>query len=165
MRILLSKKSREKLFSFLKNENKVKTLKELSEKTKIPFKTLQKWKLGNLYIPEKFIPKNFKDFKIITEKPNNWGQINGGKIGGKKSSERLRKKYGEIKYSIIMSQRGKKSINTLWEKFGKEKVIKMVREGKINRRINQIKKLEEENKNYFLNKEIYFNNSSINFSK
>ncbi len=56
------------LFNFLKEKNNVKTDRELSKKIKIPPKTLQKYKLGERYIPEKIVSSNIRDLEIIESK-------------------------------------------------------------------------------------------------
>jgi len=68
MKFLLSEKSRNDLFDFLKNNWHVPTYKELSLKMKIPSKTLQNWRLGICYIPSKIVPKEFDRLEILDEK-------------------------------------------------------------------------------------------------
>jgi len=116
MRILLSNKSRIYLFEQLKIKYGVKKFTELANSMKVSLKTMQKWRLGERYIPNHIIPKEIKNLKIITRKEDNWGQIKGGQVGGRKSVESQKKKLGEKRYSEMMSQRGTKIINSLWEK-------------------------------------------------
>lgn len=102
MRILISKNSKKKLFDYLVKLNKCYTLKELSAKMKIPFKTIQNWKYTpNRYLPEEIIPEEIKkDVEILDMQENNWGKIKGGKKTykiilqkyGKKEFDRRRKK-------------------------------------------------------------------------
>lgn len=84
MRILLSEKGRKDLFNLLKKENNVKNLKELSNKLKIPYKTLQKWRYGHRLLPDFMISKSSGNLKIIEKKEETWGQSKGGKIACKK---------------------------------------------------------------------------------
>jgi hypothetical protein len=81
MRILLTKKSKKKLFDYLIKSNNCKSLKELSKIIKIPFNTMQNWKyISYRYIPEKIIPSGIKkDLKILDSQEDNWGRIKGGK--------------------------------------------------------------------------------------
>ena len=92
MRILLTKKSREDLFNFLYKKYSVSTMKELSEKIKISYRTLQNWKYGYRYIPHIVIPSNLKDYLEITEsQEENWGEIKGGHV----AYQEMLKKYGK----------------------------------------------------------------------
>lgn len=63
-----------------------------------------------------------------------------------------------------MSQSGKRIMNKLWEKYGKD-LIKMAIKGKIKKRESQSKKLEEKNHSFFVNKKIQFDTKEINYSK
>ena len=76
MRILLSKQSKKTLFEELKKKYSCTTLKGLSLKTKIPFKTLEGWRYENKYIPEKFILENIlENLEVIDKQEDNWGQL------------------------------------------------------------------------------------------
>jgi len=164
MRLLLSKKSREILFNFLKERYKGKNLIDLSDKMGVPFKTLKKWRYAELYLPDYIIPKEMKSLKILDKQDDNWGTIKGGKIGGRRSIEIQKKKFGEKKYQQIKSQIGKKAINVLWKKYGKELTRKCVR-GKINKRESQSKKLELANSSFFINEIAYLDLKNVRFSR
>lgn len=91
MRILLSKSSKFKLFSYLKEKYNAKNLKDLSQKLRISANTLNQWLYNKKrYLSSDFIPKNL-DLEIIDKKPDNWGNIKGGK----RTYKVLIKKYGE----------------------------------------------------------------------
>jgi hypothetical protein len=165
MRVLISKESRINLVETLKSKNHAGSLKDLSVLMGISFKTLNKWIYGKGYIPQEIIPPElFHRIKIIDRKEDNWGQIKGGEIGGKKSIKQLIKKLGLPKYKKIQSEAGKKVMNSLWNKYGME-LKKMAVRGKIKKREEQSKKLEEENQNYFSNEPISWNNKNILRSK
>src|SRR4030042_1295144 len=107
MRLLLSSNSRKKIFDFLINKNNCKSLKELSIKLKIPYRTIQNWRYyKGGYISENIIPIEIKkQLEILDKKEDNWGRIKGGK----KTYKIILKKYGidEIKRRQING--GKKS--------------------------------------------------------
>lgn len=107
MRFLLSNNSRKKMFDFLINQNNCNSLKELSMKLKIPFRTIQNWRYyKRTYLPEKIIPVEIKNkLKILDKQKDNWGKIKGGK----KTYKLILKEYGidEIKKRQING--GKKS--------------------------------------------------------
>lgn len=63
MRLLLSKKSRKELFNFLKNKYRANSLLDLSDKIKIPFRTIKKWRYAELYIPAYIMPEGMNSFK------------------------------------------------------------------------------------------------------
>ncbi|MEK6891206.1 MAG: hypothetical protein AABX03_03640 [Nanoarchaeota archaeon] len=111
MRILLPHNSREKLFDFLIKKNKCKSLKELSTKLNLPYKTMQNWRYyKERYIPEKIIPKEMKNkLEIIDKQEDNWGKVKGGK-----------KTYG-----IIISKYGKEEIKKRQINGGKAVKIKI----------------------------------------
>src|SRR3989344_3735986 len=140
MRILLSKKSRELLFNKLKEEYNVKNLKELSKNIKVPFKTLQKWRYGELYLPDKI-------------------------IGSKKSSLNLIKKLGKEKYSQVMKNRGKKIKNTIWKRYKKEEVLSLIKLGKLRKREEMCKSLELSHESFFTNNKIALDTSKVNWSR
>lgn len=162
MRILLSKKSRKEVFEYLKDKEKVRNFKELAKKIHIPFKTLQKWVYGERYIPDFLIP-NINDLDIIDSKEDNWGQIKGGKIGGKKSIENLKKIMGDIKYKDFKINLGKKNMNSLWKKYGSELIIKAIK-GKIRKREKQSLLLEKEYEPYFKNELVTLDLTKISYS-
>jgi len=165
MRVLLSKKSNKRFFEFLKKEKSCKNLRELALRLKIPFKTLEKWRYQDLYIPEKIIPTNLKFLKIIYKREDNWGNIKGGKIGGKKNNEFIRKELGEERYSELMRQKGEKVKNTLWKRFEKRELIKKAIDGKIKKRESESKDLELKNNKFFTNKKVILDNRGIKFSR
>ncbi len=164
MRVLISLQSKEKLFRILKKKNNAKTLKELAEKLKINFKTLKGYRYENRYIPDFLILSEIKPSEILDKKDNNWGAIEGGKIGGKRSAQCQRKKLGEEAYSNLMRQKAKCVKNTIWKRHGKA-LIKMTVQGKIKKRELESKELEKSNKNYFTNEKVFFNSEKISFSK
>ncbi|PIN89216.1 hypothetical protein COU61_03195 [Candidatus Pacearchaeota archaeon CG10_big_fil_rev_8_21_14_0_10_35_13] len=91
MRLILSDNSKKELFNNLKNNYEVKTLKELSKRMNIPYKTIRKWNSSRTTIPDKIISPGM-NLEIIDIKGDNWGRSKGGKIGGKKSIILLKKK-------------------------------------------------------------------------
>src|SRR3989344_6380967 len=109
MRILLSQESREKLFDFLIKKNKCKSLKELSIKLKIPYKTIQNWRYyKEKYLPDKIIPIEIQNkLEIIDKQEDNWGKIKGGKKT----------------YKIIISKYGKEEIKKRQFNGGKANTI------------------------------------------
>src|SRR3989344_1805236 len=154
MRILLSSQSRKVLFDYLKDKHEVSTLRELSIKMKIPFKTINHWHYDyKKYIPDKLIENYKGDLKILDKKPHNWGKIKGGKIGGKKGNHKEKRRIGE------------KSIKVLQNKYGFKKLAKMAVAGRIRVRKEESNKLELENEEFFTNKKVEFDNSIVNFSK
>ena len=162
---MLKKESRESLFNFLKEKNNCKSFKELSVKINFPLKTLQNWRLGYLYLPTEIIPKEFTDFKITDQKEENWGQVKGGKIGGVNAVESMKKRLGKEKYSEMKREHGKKMLNTIWKRYGKNEVVKMASLGRAKSRENKSKNLELENQSFFTNEKILLDISSVQFSK
>lgn len=164
MRILLSKETRLKLLKILKQKHQAKTLKELSIRMNLPFKTVQNWiYTEKKYIPDKIIPQGV-NLEIIDKQENNWGAVKAGKIGGKKSAEVLIKKLGKEGYSKMMQARGKKAVNTLLKRYGIKELTKMAVEGKIRKRKNESERLEKENEGYFTNEEVSLNLGGINYT-
>ena len=165
MRILLSRSSKKRLFNFWKDKYGVKSLNKLSKKINIPPRTLSGWRYEKWYLPEKIIPtKIVSTLSIIDKQPDNWGMIKGGKIGGKRSAEIMKTKLGKRRYSEMMSKRGKRVINTIWKRYGKEKLIQMTVKGKIKKREEESKRMEGENESYFTNEEICLNLKDINYT-
>lgn len=121
MRVLLSKKSRKDLFEIIKQKNNSKNLRELAEKQKISFKTINNWAYGNGYIPETLIPNDcYINLEILNRREDNWGQVKGGKMGGPKGIKKL-KKYIASNLGInkdILSENGKRTMLRLWKKYG-----------------------------------------------
>lgn len=163
MRVLISKESKLKLLEILKQRNKTETLKGLSIKLNLPFKTLQNWIYSNRYLPENLLPAKHS-LEILERQKENWGQEKGGKIGGVKCHIKLKKKLGERGYSNIMKMRGKQIKNTLFKKYGIQELTKMAVEGKLKKRENISKRLEKENENQFINKEVFLDLTKINYS-
>jgi hypothetical protein len=164
MRILLSKKMKLKLLEILKQKYRAKTLKKLSMKMKIPFKTVQNWiYTKKKYIPEKIIPKGIT-LEILDKQEDNWGAVKAGKIGGKKNAELLIKKLGKEGYYKIMQERGKKAVNTLQKRYGIKELTRIAVQGKMKKRENESKMLEKENEYYFINKEVSLDLKEITFT-
>jgi hypothetical protein len=107
MRILLSKRSKEKLFEYLIRLNNCHSLMELSSKIKIPLKTIQNWKyIDSRYIPEKIIPPEIKNnLEILDRQDDDWGKIKGGK----ETYNIILKKYGKEELHRRQVNGGKKS--------------------------------------------------------
>ncbi len=106
MQILLTKENRIKLFKELSDFNSCRTMKQLSKKIKIPYKTLQHWKYGKDYITKDKIPITILEkLEIIREKENNWGQ----KKGGKKTYQIILQKYGQEEIKKRQKKGGKNS--------------------------------------------------------
>ncbi len=164
MRILLTKKEREKFFNFLKDKYKVNNFNDLSVKVRIPVKTLQKYRLGSLYMPENLIPKEFTNPEIYDKKPDNWGSIKGGKQGVEKKINHLKNLWHDPRFHQIRSNAGKKAVKNLIGKYNKEFIKKAI-ETKMKKRKDRSNKLEIENRQYFINKKILLNINQINFSK
>ena len=117
MRLLLSKDSRENLFNFLIKINNCNSLKELSNQIKMPLRTIQNWKYGERYIPEKFIPQGLKNsIEILDKQGDNWGKIKGGKNAYKI----IIKKYGSEEIKKRQIHGGEKSAK---EKIKKQEEI------------------------------------------
>ena len=115
MRLLLSRDSNKKLFDFLIKTNHCNSLKELACKMKIHFRTVQKWRYSENYIPEKIIPSEIKNnLKITDRQEDNWGRVKGGKI----THKIILQKYGKIEIKKRQIRGGEKSI--------KEKIKKTV---------------------------------------
>lgn len=164
MRVLLSEKSRNELFEFLKNRYNIKTYKELSLKIKIPFKTLQNWKLGVHHLPDKIIPKEFNKLEFLDKKENNWAQIKGGKAGIDKKIANLKKIWHNPKFYKIRSKIGKIAVENLRRKYGRRLIEKAI-ETKYEKRRKQSFNLEKENYNFFTNERIKLDNSLILYSQ
>jgi len=165
MRILLSNNSKKRLFDFLKEKYKVNNLWKLSKKMEMPFSTLSNWKKRKGYLPDKIIPKEYLNkLNIIDKKPDNWWQVKGGKIGGKKCAEIQKKRLGKKDYIEVMRQRGRKVINTIWKRYGKEEVTSMAIRGKLKKRENESQRLERENESYFKNKKIALNCKKVTYT-
>ena len=101
MRLLLSRDSNKKLFDFLIKTNHCNSLKELACKMKIHFRTVQKWRYSENYIPEKIIPSEIKNnLKITDRQEDNWGRVKGGKI----THKIILQKYGKIEIKSTSSK-------------------------------------------------------------
>lgn len=107
MRILLSKSSKKLLFDFLKRKYECNSLKKLSSKLNISFKTLNEWAYNpQRYLPEKIILGEIRDnLNILDSQKENWGRIKGGK----KTYKILIQKYGPEEIKRRQSNGGKKS--------------------------------------------------------
>ena len=166
MRVLLTPKSKEILFSFLKEKYQVSNLVELAKKLQRPYKTVNHWRYDyKKYLPNELVKDCKIPLKIVDKQEDNWGAVKAGKIGGVKLQEKLKKEMGEERYKEIMKLKGTRAINNLWKKYGKNKLTEMAVEGKIRKRENESKKLEEENKNYFIDNEIFLDLKNINYSR
>ncbi len=108
MRLLLSKKSRSKLFDFLIQKNNCRSLKELSKKFKIPFKTIQNWRYSlKRYTPEDIIPKEIaSELEVLDRQEDTWGKAKGGKI----ALALILEKYGSNEITKRQAQGRKKII-------------------------------------------------------
>ena len=133
MRLVLTKKSREDLFLLLKDKYSVQTFKGLASKMQIPNKTLQTWRLGERSIPSEIIPACVNNLTVLERKPDNWGMIKGGLIGGKRSVENAKRQLGEEGYRKMKKVIGKKAINTLRERYGTSLARKAI-EGRMKKR-------------------------------
>lgn len=110
MRLLLSKDSRKRLFDYLLAENNCHSLKQLSQKLKIPLKTIQNWKYGDRYIPETIFPIAIKDgIEILDTQEDNWGKIKGGK----KTYQIILEKYGRGEMTKRQSCGGRNAIKKI----------------------------------------------------
>lgn len=111
MRILLSQKSKDKLFGYLRIKNDCASLKELAEKMGINFGTLQNWLYKkDKYLPDKIIPEEIKqELERLDEKEDNWGKVEGGR----KTYKILIDKYGLGEIRRRQSLGGKASIKNL----------------------------------------------------
>ena len=154
MRLSLTKESRTELFDALQKHYNVKTLNELATKFKVPFKTLEKWRYGERYIPSHIIPASLKIKGVVDTKPDQWGRQKGGSIGGKKAAETLRKKVGESEYRKIMSKRGKKVINHLRVRYTQSELAERVKKGKLAKREVESRALEAKHESFFTNNSI-----------
>ncbi len=105
MRVLLDSLSKFDLFDYLKRKNNVGSLKALSKKLNISFKTINNWKYDkNRYLPSNIIPKNL-NLKILDKKPENWGKTKGGK----KTYQIILRKYGKEEIRRRQSKGGQRS--------------------------------------------------------
>ncbi|MBI2128732.1 hypothetical protein HYU07_00685 [Candidatus Woesearchaeota archaeon] len=165
MRLLLSKDSRKRLFYFLKKKRNAKNFSDLSKKINVSLKTLKKWMYAELYLPDKIIPNDVGPLEILDKQENKWGAIKGGKTGGKRCAEVMKHRLGKEAYSYLMAQRGKKTINTLYKRYKKEDLMKLIFNGKMKKRELQSKKLEQENDSFFTNNKVIFDLEEVNYSK
>ena len=86
MRILLSSDSKKRLFILLKKKYLCNSIKELSDKIRIPTKTLQGWfYLKDRYISEELIKDFDERLEILDKKVDYWGKTKGGKASYKKT--------------------------------------------------------------------------------
>ena len=165
MRILLAKKERKELFDFLQKKYDTKNLKELATKINVPYKTVNHWKYNyKQYIPKYLIEEYPNKLQITDEKPDNWGQIKGGKIGGVKGVLFLKSKLGIEKYNQLRKEVGKRAIETLRKKYGKDLARKAI-EGRMRKREKRSRELEEKNNDYFTNQRAILDNKDVIFSK
>lgn len=165
MRILLSPKSRSAIFNFLKEKNNVHTLKELSIKLNVPFKTLSNWHYDyKKYIPEKLLDDFKQNIEILDKQPKNWGFIKGGKIAGPRNIEKLKKLWGDKRYYEIRRDIGKNAMKRIRERYGSEELTRRAIAKRIKKREERSKKLETENENFFKNDKIFIDNSTIRYS-
>ncbi|MEK6824719.1 MAG: hypothetical protein AABX12_02860 [Nanoarchaeota archaeon] len=139
MRLVLTKESREDLFLLLKDKYNVRTFKGLANKMQIPNKTLQTWRLGERSIPSEIIPICVNSLTVLERKPDNWGMIKGGLIGGKRSVESMKRRLGKEGYQKMKENIGKKAMRALREKYGSN-LAKRAIQGRINKRIKKVKK-------------------------
>ena len=165
MRVLLTPKSKEILFNFLKEKYQVSNLVELAKKLQRPYKTINHWRYDyKKYLPDELTKDCEIPLKIMDKQEDNWGTIKAGKLGGKKSAELLKKKLGKEGYSHLMRQRGKKAVNTLLKRYGIKELTKMTVEGKLRKRENESKMLEKENENYFTNEEVFLDLKEVTYT-
>ncbi|MFH1311168.1 MAG: LAGLIDADG family homing endonuclease [Nanoarchaeota archaeon] len=166
MRVLLEKESRRELFNYLMKQNKVFNLIELAKKMNIPYKTINSWRYNyKKYLPNNILNDFIKNLKILDKQPDNWGQIRGGKIGGKESSKRLKEFWGKEKYQKIKKEIGRKAIKKLQKKYGIVKLSQMAINGRLKKRKKRIRELEEKNKEFFREQKIFLNTKGIKFSR
>ncbi len=165
MRVLLAKKERKEIFYFLQEKYNVESLKELAVKINIPYKTINNWRYDyKKYIPRYLIEEYPKKLYFIDEKPDNWGQIKGGKIGGINSVISFKNKLGKEEYYLWRKELGKKTIAIIQKKYGNSLVRKAI-QGRMKRREIKINELELKYKDYFTNQEITFDNREVIFSR
>lgn len=164
MRVLPSKKARKKMFNQLIKKQKVKNLKELSEKLKIPYKTLNNWRYNyKKYVPYDLIKNNSLELEIEDSKPDNWGQVKGGRKDSEKKRKHLQKLWKDPKYYEQRKKIGKNAIKRLKAIHG-DNLIKMIVKGKIKKRERISKQLEEENEHHFTNKIVQLKKINIQLS-
>ena len=165
MRFLPSNKSRADLFNFLKEKHEAKNLLELSKKIKRSYKTVNHWR----YDYKKYLPSELREnsplkLEIKDNLPNNWGQTKGGRIGGKKNAEQLKKLWINPKHREKIRKRGRENIKIIQNKYG-EKLREMAIMGKIKKREKESSKLEKANNLYFINNSIKLDCSKIKLGK
>ncbi len=166
MRILLTKNSRKKLFNLLTKKHKVSNLRELSKKINVPYKTIKNWRYDyKKYLPDDILNNFTEKLQVLDEQPNNWGQIKAGKIGGKRSIEKLKKRLGGKRYRKIKSEIGKKVIKKLQQRYGIYRLSKMAVKGKLENRRRKVKELEERYEGFFTNEKILLDIKDIRFSR
>lgn len=158
-------KERELLFNFLKKKNEAANLKELANVIKKPYKTVKNWRYDyKKYIPKFLLEEYDSSLKIIDEQPDNWGAIKAGKIGGKQSVKHLKKLWGDKRYYEIRREMGKKAIEGLRIKYGKN-LAKRAIEARMKKREAERKILEEKNSAWFIDKKVKWQTDKINFSR
>tara|TARA_Y100000034_G_C6835377_1_gene377442 strand:+ start:197 stop:1183 length:987 start_codon:yes stop_codon:yes gene_type:complete len=115
MRFLLSKNSKKELARYLMKKHKCNSIKTLSAHLEVPITTFQEWIYDEKrYLPEKIIPQELVNkLEILDRKEDNWGRINGGK----KTYQTIIKKYGLKEIKRRQSLGGKKSIEKIRKKY------------------------------------------------
>ena len=99
MRVLINLEDKRKLFEYLKKINNVNSLRNLAPNMNVSKSTLDSWRYSNkTYFPLKIIPEDlYKEITILDKKPDNWGNVKGGK----KTYQLILKKYGKEDEGII----------------------------------------------------------------
>ena len=143
-----------------------KNLLELAKKINKPYKTINNWRYNyKKYLPEKLLKDCHIELEIINQQTENWGQIKGGKIGGKKSSKRLKELWGTKKYQKIKRKIGRKAIKKIQNRYGIIRLSQMAIKGRLENRKKKIKELEKKYEEFFIEQKIFLNTKDIKLSR
>ncbi|OGI12166.1 hypothetical protein A3K64_02425 [Candidatus Micrarchaeota archaeon RBG_16_36_9] len=136
-RILFKTFARRRVFHDLKKFHNVKTFRELSIKLGVSYNTLKDWINGEYSTPSKIFPKLLLRKDLIDDiKPENWGQVKGGKIGIRKMFDKYPKEIRR-KWSIKGGNNNKENLKRIREEY-KELINKKSKETKIRKQYEKI---------------------------
>jgi hypothetical protein len=119
MRFALSRDSKLRLLSILKEKYNCETLGDLSVRLGVKKKTLELWFYNwTSTLPYEPFEEYVKEIKIIEKKEDNWGKV----LGGKKGRQTILKKYGLTQVKKFNSLGGKNAAGIRDFQFSKFKV-------------------------------------------
>ncbi len=164
MRILLEKEERSRLFNFLLEKYNVNNLKELAVKINKPYKTVNHWRYDyKKYIPNYLLEGFTEKVEILDKKPDNWGQMKGGKTMSEKKIAYLEKLWKDSQYIEVRKRLGMNSIKNLNK--NQKELIKRSNQTKLKKRERKSNYLEEFHHSFFNNEKVLLNNESVKYSK